>query len=120
MRSVVEAMVTSAPSSASVRPAAKPMPVGLPGPVTSATLPSRRKRSMAATLPAAALRDGDARENRDRGDHERQRELLAEQPGRQDQAGDGLQELDRRDALDAAVGERPVPADVADDRGQDR
>src|SRR4051795_12676409 len=106
MRSVVEAMVTSAPSSASVRPAAKPMPVGLPAPVTSATLPSRRKRSMAATLTAAALRDGDARQDRGGGDHERQRELLAEQPGGQEQAGDRLQELDRRDPLDAAVRER--------------
>ena len=47
---------------------------------------------------------------------ERGRQPLVEHERGERDARDRLDELDRRDPLDAAVGERPVPADVADDR----
>ena len=52
-------------------------------------------------------------------DRDRQRHALAEDDRGQHEARERLQELQRRDPGDAAAVERPVPADVADDRGDD-
>ena len=77
---------------------------------------------MSRSLGGALRPAGRSRSRRRSGapDRDRHRHVLAEHDRGEDEARDRLQELQRRDAGDAAAIERPVPADVAEDRGDDR